>query len=233
MGNGVISRIDETLRERLLPLLQANQAASDLRTYFADDDANGYTGRWFECIGGPGDAPEVANQFTAADIVAVSTLSVQVPAQVSWRLLEKDARELSELLSGIPTDVDLWNATDEHIGTGSSADHLWRRLKGMSRDGGDGGHAWVTAGKLMSRKRPRLIPVYDRMVRHTAALNAESSWWLSLRAALDEDVLTHLRRHQGQGKVPEHVSLLRVLDVVLWRHGKRMLAPAQRGADQA
>lgn len=215
-------RVDEGLPARLRPILTGSRAVDDLAAYFADEGAITYSGRWFECIGGPGDGPDVADRFTGADIVALSTLSVRVPAVVSWRLLCQDADDLSALLSAVPAEVDLWAATDEQIGPQSRASVLWHRLRGMSGKGGDEGTRWVTAGKLLARKRPRLIPIYDKHVRQVAALSEGASWWASLRATLTDDTLVEQVRELGQqAGVPQHVSVLRTLDVVLWMHGKR------------
>lgn len=214
-------KVDAGLPGRLWPILAGSRAVDDLATYFADEGAITYTGRWFDCIGGPGDDHDAADRFTGADIVALSNLSVRVPATVSYRLLHQDAGELTGLLRSVPTDVDLWAATDAHIGPESSAFVLWQRMRGMSRSGGDQGAAWVTAGKLLARKRPHLIPIYDRRVRQVAALSEGASWWASLRAALTDETLVERVQAVGQqAQVPEYLSVLRTLDVVLWMHGE-------------
>jgi hypothetical protein len=118
---------------------------------------------------------------------------------------------LSELLQAVPADLDLADADASHAAPGSPADQAWHLL----RDQPDVG--WVTAGKLLARKRPRLIPVYDRVVR--CAVGRPASFWLSLHAALREDdgalhrALSDLREAAG---LPETVSALRVCDVAVW-----------------
>jgi hypothetical protein len=49
------------------------------------------------------------------------------------------------------------------------ADRAWRLLEAPDDMG------WVTAGKLLARKRPQLIPVYDRVVR--CAFGAPKPMW--------------------------------------------------------
>lgn len=220
------SQVDEGLPERLRPILTGSRAVDDLTAYFADEGATTYTRRWFGCIVRPGDGRDDApDRFTGADIVALSTLSVRVPTTVSYRLLHQDARDLTRLLRAVPTEVDLWAATDAQIGPDSDASQLWQRLRGMSRSGGDQGTAWVTAGKLLARKRPRLISIYDRRVKQVAALSTGASWWVSLRTALTNETLVERVRAVGQqAQVPEHVSVLRTLDVVLWMHGETAAA---------
>ncbi|MER5536812.1 DUF6308 family protein [Streptomyces mirabilis] len=81
------------------------------------------------------------------------------------------------------------------------------------------GIGWVTAGELLARKRPRLLPVYDRVVR--CVLGRPKSFWLDLHAALRADnwALHHeLMALRQAADLPETVSVLRVCDVVLWMH---------------
>ncbi len=75
---------------------------------------------------------------------------------------------------------------------------------------------WVSASKLLARKRPRLVPVSDRVVR--CALGApRGSWlWLNERFGEDDGELTmRLLGLREQARVDVLVSAPRVLDVVL------------------
>lgn len=90
------------------------------------------------------------------------------------------------------------------LSPGSPADTAWHLLTDQH------GIGWVTAGKLLDRKRPRLLPVYDQVVR--CFLGRPTSFWLGLHTALraDESALHHalltLRQRAG---VTETVSALR------------------------
>ncbi|WP_079077618.1 DUF6308 family protein [Streptomyces sp. Root369] len=73
--------------------------------------------------------------------------------------------------------------------------------------------------KLLARKRPRLLPVYDQVVR--CVLGRPKSLWLDLHAALRVDnwALHHeLMALRQAADLPETVSALWVCDVVLWMH---------------
>jgi Family of unknown function (DUF6308) len=69
----------------------------------------------------------------------------------------------------------------------------------------------------MARKRPHLIPVFDRVL--SCLFGAPDHVWLRLHRQLAadngllRDALADLR---AQAQIPAGVSLLRVLDVVLW-----------------
>ncbi|MFH8222695.1 DUF6308 family protein [Streptomyces sp. NPDC018057] len=210
----------DDLYPRLGGLMAPERAVRDLRDYFGVGAAPGavsYTGSRFESLGGGGDRPETADTVTAEDLIAVQTLSVRVPAPVALDLLEGELGvRMSGLLRAIPAGLDMADAGTAHLAAGSPADEAWKLLRGQPRIG------WVTAGKLLARKRPRLLPVYDQVVR--CVLSEPESFWLGLWAALrtDERALHHaladLRQRAG---LPEHISVLRVCDVVLWmRHRK-------------
>ncbi|MBQ0850198.1 hypothetical protein J8N05_18545 [Streptomyces sp. BH-SS-21] len=203
------------LSKRLRVLLGAERVVDDLRRYFGIGLPSGvvaFTGSRFEHLAGGGDRPEVADRVTAEDLVAVQTLSVTVPASVALDILEGPlGARLSGLLHAIPTDINMVDADADVVADDSPADQAWHLL----RDQPDVG--WVIAGKLLARKRPRLLPVYDRVVR--CAVGRPSSFWLALHTALREnDVALHrqlLELRQVAG-VPETVSVLRVCDVAVW-----------------
>ncbi|MFF0190827.1 DUF6308 family protein [Streptomyces sp. NPDC005244] len=211
VSDGVLS----PLSGRLRVLLGAEGVVDDLRRHFGIGLPPGqapFTGSRFEHLAGGGDRWEVADRFTAEDLVAVQTLSVTVPAPVALDILEGPlGARLSHLLHAIPKDTDMVDAGAEVVADGSPADQAWHLLRDQSDVG------WVIAGKLLARKRPRLLPVYDRVVR--CAVGRPPSFWLALRTALREDdaalhrQLLELREVAG---VPGTVSALRVCDVAVW-----------------
>ncbi|MGW2641884.1 DUF6308 family protein [Streptomyces sp. NPDC001348] len=196
-------------------MLSSERVISDLRRYFGIGLPPGgmpFTGSRFEHLAGGGDRPEVADRITAEDLVAVQTLSVTVPAPVALDILEgRLGARLSGLLHAIPRDIDMVDADAVVVADGSPADQAWDLLCEQY------GVNWVIAGKVLARKRPRLLPVYDRIVR--CAVGRPPSFWLALHAALREDQaalhrqLMELRQAAG---LPETVSALRVCDVAVW-----------------
>ncbi|TQK49874.1 hypothetical protein FBY35_0150 [Streptomyces sp. SLBN-118] len=214
-GPGSSRREPSVVGQRLNAVLDAEQVVDDLRRYFGiglPPGAGVFTGGRFEHLAGGGDRRQVADRFTAEDLVAVQTLSVTVPAPVALDLLEGPlGTQLSELLRGIPSDTDLSDADISVVADGSPAYRAWCLLEDEYKIG------WVIAGKLLARKRPRLLPVYDRVVR--CALGHPPSFWTDLRTALREDDATLHHRLLGlrqSAGLPETVSALRVADVAVW-----------------
>ncbi|MFD4443731.1 DUF6308 family protein [Nocardia sp. NPDC058519] len=199
---------------------QTAAAAALLRTYFCDVDADGsprYPGAVFERLGGGGDRSEIADVFTAEDVVAVTLLSVRVPGSAAIRMLERDHDGLNSLLGLIPADVDLVDAEIDILDEGSPADRLWRALRSV-------GVGPVTTSKLLARKRPKLLPVIDSVVKQVLDHPDRQSYWMALRSALREDeralveILAAARTDAGLG---EDISLIRCFDVVVWMVGRR------------
>jgi hypothetical protein len=196
------------------------RAAHLLGRYFMGQRDDGraplYTGSMFERLGGGGDRPQVANLFTAEDIVAVTMLSVNVPSRASLQILGADSARLSAVLADIPTDMDLIDAGDEHIADGSAAAYLWSNLHSYS------GVGYVIAGKLLARKRPRLVPVLDSVVLRVLG-HPGVDYWRDLREQLRanegwlNDRLKEIRARAG---LDDLVSVIRVLDVLVWMTGK-------------
>src|SRR3954463_13746933 len=112
-----------------------------------------FTDGHFDRLAGGGDRTDVADTLTSDDIVAASLLRVRIPGAPALALLDDHNRTYGRLLHQIPVGVDLWRVDEADVGPGSPADELWRTLVRLP------GINWVTAGKLLAPKRPRLIPV--------------------------------------------------------------------------
>jgi hypothetical protein len=205
---------------QLTRLLSDDQARCDLRRYFGVDLQKGmlppYEGGRFELLDGGGNRADTCNRFTASDVVALKLLSIDLPARVALDLLDGAlGEEAGTLLAQIPASVNLWDAgAEDHVQKGGTADRLWRLLE--TQDGA----GWVTAGKLLARKRPSLIPVYDNVVR--CAFGWPQNVWTALREALrqdDSNLLATLNDLKQRAELPCQITPLRVLDVAVWmRH---------------
>jgi hypothetical protein len=82
----------------------AERVDRDLRRYFDGKPGDLFTGRWFDHFAAMGDP----NRFEASDIVAVESLSVEVPSEAAASLLINDSERFNALLRTIPREVDLW-----------------------------------------------------------------------------------------------------------------------------
>lgn len=207
------------LDRRLVALLEPtfeDSAAKLLWEYFAPCPPGTFTGSQFERLGGGGDQPTVAFEYTAEDLIAVTMLAVEIRREVALHILVTDRNRLSELLRQIPMDLDLVGVDPAAITPDWPAWRLYDSLLAVHHLGR------TTVTKLIARKRPRLIPIYDTEINRTLGLE-KGAHWQPLAAELRaqnrrlHDRLVELHAKAGLG--PE-VSPLRVLDVLAWRVGK-------------
>jgi hypothetical protein len=107
------------------------------------------------CSPAAGDRPDAAGRVTADDLIAVQLLSAQVPGEVAPDLLEGPLGDAVAHLRETPVDVaiDAPGAADL-----LAADAAWRLLRDRAV------MSWVTTSQ-----RPRLVPVYDTVVRSRSA----------------------------------------------------------------
>lgn len=171
-----------------------------------------YTGGWFDHYAGGGDRPETANRFEDDDIVAVSFLGARLPGRAAYAILEDRSEEFGDLLTQIPGDVDLWDAPDEMLGPDSPARQLLERLVELP------GMTFIAATKLLARKRPRLLPAYDRVLKVTLDRGNDDDWWIPLKAALTtkSNFVKTLTKLREDSEVGTDISILRVLHAAIW-----------------
>lgn len=212
------------MRDKLSNFLNDDRAPAALRTYLHEGR---FSGSWFERLGGRGDAGETANTFTAADLVAVTTLSVQVPGWAAVELLDRRANEFNAALARLPIDVALHEATDELLDDVYATQRLVDTLDGI-------GH--VTRSKLLARKRPHLIPIRDQHVLTALTGTDHGDFTQPLRDTLTGDPelvdrLDELRRVAGR---PD-LALIRIIDIVVWMitHGAPSIGIDLDGATAA
>lgn len=195
-------------------------AVIHLERYYSegDDGQPDYTGSRFESVAALNPDPDTLGP---ADFVAVSMLSVTVPAEAALRLMGRDAGEISQFLTQIPTDLDIVDADPATLRGDSPAGKLWALLR-QGRDG----LGPTTTSKLLAAKRPRLLPIWDSLVEEATGLDT-TGYWEKFRYVLTDDdhgVWNWLRNlRAGVPAVPATVSELRMLDVLLWMSVKAPL----------
>nr|WP_237688267.1 DUF6308 family protein [Arthrobacter jiangjiafuii] len=210
-----------------------------LKDYYTQPVSKGRvrTGARFDSWAGGGDAPDVVNAITADDMLAASFLSVPFePAAVIGLLAERQL-DITALLTEIPVDLDLADVTHDdfkaHLGEESPAWKLWNILRG--KEDGGWGIGPTRASKLMARKRPRLIPIWDSVVGEEIGLKSSLTQWTDWHEMLTQDgkaLATRLDNIRDQAEVPYPVSQLRVMDVVLWMNGTDGGAKAPSSEDE-
>lgn len=198
--------------ERLLETEHEERAVCVLRAYFSPGK---YTGAHFERFAGGGDRPDVANRFTAEDVVAVSMLSISIPGGAALDLLEHRDHRLQALLEDLPVDVEFADLRPNELGQGWPVRALYRELTSVR------GIGETAATKLMARKRPHLVPILDSVVTGELAIE-NGRLWEPLHAWLTEDDRARERRLRAvrdRAELTGEISILRVFDILTWMTG--------------
>lgn len=192
-------------------------------SYFHDEKSSGrklWTGAYFDTWAGGGDGA-TANELTGDDFVAVSMLTINVQGKAAAGLQEL-VFVIRGLLAALPVGLDFTSldrrAFDQLLGKGSPSQRLWDVLRSYDEPWDIGP---TTASKLMARKRPALIPIYDSEVGPQMGLPHSGQQWEKWFQTFQDDpgLGKRLDRIGTAAGVP-HISRLRIMDVALWRYAK-------------
>jgi len=205
----------------VLDAIGEEDAITYVAEYFglASSGRPSYSGSRFETFADGGDENE-PNRITAEDLIAVSMLSVHVPAQAALGILGDLSGDLENHLKRLPVDARFEDLTEEdfgkYLGDAGPAAGAWTLLRQPAARWGVG---QTTASKILARKRPHLVPIYDSVVAHAVGLPNSADQWTRWNEAFRGaggaagiERLRRIRHAAGQG----HLSLLRVLDIVIW-----------------
>ncbi|MCQ1999790.1 DUF6308 family protein [Arthrobacter zhaoxinii] len=207
---------------------RADAAADLLHRYYTQKLNSGHvrTGARFDTWAGGGDSPGAANRITADDLLALSLLGEDIKGPAVVGLLETKAPEIGELLELIPVTLELADVTGVEyvhvLGKESPAWLLWDIFRGYR--GGQWRMGATKTSKLLARKRPKLIPIWDPLVaRSIGAGTSLTQWeeWHALLTADDRHLVRHLAAVQDRAALPVRVSTLRAMDVILWMDAKQ------------
>lgn len=200
--------------------------------YLEEYTAGGrYTGAYFnEVTATTGSHPD---RIDVSDVVALSLLSVTVnPEAANYFLADsKDREDLSRCLSAEP-DRDLASLTAGEVaaveaGNLNDAWDLIVKAPGVGK---------TRTSKLLARKRPRLIPIWDSVISNVLGLPETKDMWKIFHAALTEDMShlggsTNLDERLGElgdlAGVSNRYSRLRILDILAWMQGKKKGLPSK------
>jgi hypothetical protein len=158
--------------------------------------------------------PNEPHRVTATDLFAVTLLSVDIGARVTRRVIHDG--QLRDELRAIPTVIHLEDADD---GVLDAAGKCYETVKRLFVDPTAKKSApWVAPAKLVARKRPRLVPVRDELVRRFLGIDPKwgyrGAWEIYQRLMRDAEI---------RGLLDPLVSQdppLRVLDVALWTRAR-------------
>jgi hypothetical protein len=176
-------------------------AESSLRAYYYP---GAFTGANFEKYARP-----KSDTFTAEDIVAVSMLSVDIPARVSNWILGDGSEALTSLLKNLGDDPIIETAD---LSVDGDAWNLWKLIfdkRGMGE---------TKTSKLLAAKRPHLFPVYDKHVAEALGLSKRNYWapWQEFIRSDEGSSCATIVQQMATTNSIFNVAVLRLFDVVVW-----------------
>lgn len=157
------------------------------------------------------------------DLIAVTMLSIQINENSTAAIrpsaivaLRAKAGQIAALLTQLPLDRDLHTLTqgefDAWLAPGSPGDALYALIRQ------DISFPRVATHKLLARKRPSLLPIRDTVVERALGLTGpDDGWWRPWwRTLTTDDAIVSQLRAVRRSAGTEHLSLLRVADIVIW-----------------
>ncbi len=194
-----------------------SEAVNSIRQYLKP---GAFTGSSFEKI-------HVADQFTitAEDIVAVSMLSVKIPARCSEWILGDGDPIIRHLLEMIPVDADI-KSFESLNDRGGPAWELWNLLIEFPNMGR------TKTSKLLARKRSNLFPIYDSVVGNALGIKRSDNDWLLWQGFMNKSGVGNFREAANKAGA-QHLSDLRVIDIVIWmkEQGWKYVAPDEKSLE--
>lgn len=172
--------------------------------------------------------------FTGEDFLATGLLGVHVPGEAIVKLFCDEGRkeDLERQLRRLPSDVDLGDlneaAFQRLMGAKDSPGFvLWDMIRGNPTAAGSRDHVRMGStltSKLLARKRPRLVPIWDRRIGDQLGMTNSADHWIGMWEVLTAEnnaLRERLVAIRADAQIdPSKVSLLRTFDVVVWHSDK-------------
>lgn len=201
--------------------LDAEQTPAWVAAFY--DTSSNFAGSTFALL-----EPNDARAITAADLLALRTLSIRLDAYEIRRILDEgsNAQMLTELLLDLPRRALQDTTADDFHAMASFYDRVKSLLATANTKKSN---RWVAASKLTARKRPDLFPVRDRVVCEYLGIlglnDRARDWFVFRHLMLQPEIQTRLaelpeeiRRAGNNRPLRMDTEPLRLLDAVLWRY---------------
>jgi len=176
------------------------------------DGAANYSGQYFERFVGM----STSERFTAFDVLAAESLSVDVPRDVTHWLVRPDPDRdvlLWESLRDFSDGQTLWDCDPALLAEDGNLSRLYLKLRDQK------GLGKVTTSKLLAAKFPNVVPIRDSLVERVLGWSDRAGWWMPMRDLM----LSGVHKVVANLPLPDGapaVTTLRKLDVVLWMEAR-------------
>lgn len=206
-----------TLTPRLQPD-NSREGALLLQRYYAGLLGNGmgFEGGWWDGFDPSRTRHSSPDEFTSDDLLATSLLSVPIDPSAVILIVGERTHDLTLALKTLGGDRDLASLSDSEVRHLEDNSTIWNTLRSIKSIGP------TTASKLIARKRPNLIPIFDQVISEAVYGGTSIDQWKRLHAALTADdaaLNERLKSLRALAQLPEWISPLRIFDVIAWLDG--------------
>lgn len=178
-----------------------------------------FTGRHFHTFG-----DSAVPGWRVHDLAAAALLDTPIGGVGVERLLISERDRFDGLLDAVPGGLALWDDDDASVSAAlESATRLYTALRAIHGIGSTRAH------KLIARKRPRLHPVYDSVVRAWFVVSTGIRYQLAELVAAGRSPRQRLRDALDPDRT-SGLDELRLLDIAVWMCGSP--SPAARHVRQ-
>ncbi|MCA1840222.1 MAG: DUF6308 family protein [Actinobacteria bacterium] len=197
-----MSRIEEGVRKLDAALADTEALGAAVRCFY--DDVEVFAGRTFL------EMPSDPHRIETFDLLAVTLMGEMFrPLAIRQLLAGEVGEEAHHLLQRLDPDEALWNLDIEALHRkGHPVFDLWWLLMDLDEVGP------TRASKLMARKRPNIVPIYDSVIGDRIA--TVDDYWRVFHLFLSDDErcakVEELRATASLSDIP----LLRILDTAIW-----------------
>ena len=176
---------------------------------------DGFTGGAWDTFDPSGTRGQSGDVFTSDDVLSLSLLSIQIYGRAAFDILVARKSDLNGKLRALGPDRDFVTLASAQGSDFAPVRSLYRALADLPEVGE------TTATKLIARKRPRMVPIMDSVVKKAIFSDAKLQWE-SLHKALcanERKLHNHLLHLHSASNLSVRVSPLRVFDVLAWMDG--------------
>lgn len=189
------------LTARLDAVLNTDQIKKLVKIYFSVERSNPFAGATFDLLG-----ENPSKRFVMDDLLALNLLDISLDAEAIRRISDG---EFDAALAQLPTSLTILDLEGTVY---LRANEIWQALRALP------GVGPTTASKLLSRKRPKLIPIRDGIVNDVLGLG-KADWWSVLPFVLGKKGLAS-RIDELDPRIDGYTpSTLRLMDVAIWMLG--------------
>jgi Family of unknown function (DUF6308) len=193
------------LKQNICRVVDNPRAQSLVSAYFDVERYPNFAGHDFDRLG-RGENRDNDFKFTSNDLLSLCLLDIRPRPEAIRQIL---AGSFDHVLEGLTPGIPIWHMTDELYDNALVA---WTTLTSIKYLGS------TATSKILSRKRPDLIPIQDSVIERVLGIGKDA-WWKSLRDVLRDNVVRDSIDTLYDEKFGPRPSTLRILDVATWMLG--------------